>query len=107
VECLNAAFEAIDHFANFPPDVARTRGRYVLENGQHVDVMIARSKSDEDGSRLSFDEAWESRQTLEIAPGLSVFLPSVPHLIATKRWASRPRDLVDIEWLTLLSRRVP
>ena len=26
----------------------------------------------------------------------------VIHLILTKRWGSRPRDLVDIEWLTVL-----
>lgn len=102
IERLNAAFEAVGHFANHSPSVARERGRYVLENSQHVDVMVASSHGATD-AKLSFEEAWGARQALEIAPGLTAFLPSLPHLIMTKRWASRPRDLVDIEWLTLLS----
>jgi hypothetical protein len=102
---LNEAFGKIDHFPNCSPEVARSQGRYVLENSQHVDVMVARSKSDVNGVTLSFDEAWADKQTIVIAPSLTAFLPSIAHLIITKRWASRPRDLVDIEWLTLLAKR--
>ena len=102
VERLNAAFAPLDHFPNHPPDEARRRGRYVLENGQRIDVMLARSKAGPDGAVLSFDEAWRDRQTLDVGAGLTVDLPSLPHLVATKRWGMRPRDLADIEWLTLL-----
>ena len=102
---LNDAFAKIDHHPSCTPEVARTRGRYVLENSQHIDVMVARAKSDASGAALSFDAAWATRQTIEIAPSVPAYLPSIPHLIITKRWASRPRDLVDIEWLTLLLQR--
>jgi hypothetical protein len=105
VERLNHAFAKIDHFPNHPPDAARARGRYVLENDQHIDVMIARAKGTEDGTTLTFDDAWAARQSLEIAPGITAALPSIEHLIITKRWALRPRDLVDIEWLTLFAKK--
>jgi hypothetical protein len=101
IELLNAAFAQLHHFPNHPPDVARQRGRYVLENGQHIDVMVARAKSDQAACSLTFDEAWSARQTLVIEGSLTAYLPSIDHLIVTKRWASRPRDLVDIEWLSI------
>lgn len=105
VEKLNAAFATLDHHPNYSPEVARKRGRYVLENGQRIDVLIARGKSDVTGQSLTFDEAWSARQRIEIDVGLHADLPSIDHLIVTKRWASRPRDLVDIEWLTLLKEK--
>jgi hypothetical protein len=40
-----------------------------------------------------------------VGGGHAVQLPSIEHLIETKRWASRPRDLVDIEWLTQLGNK--
>ena len=104
---LNESFAKIDHHPSCTPEVARSRGRYVLENSQHIDVMVARARSGAAGLALSFDDAWAARQTIEIGPSLTAYLPSIPHLIITKRWASRPRDLVDIEWLTLLSQRSP
>jgi hypothetical protein len=99
---LNDAFRAVDHFPNHNPEEARKRGRYVLENGQHIDVMIARSKAEPEGEVLSFEEAWANRQKVEVSPKLRVHLPSVAHLILTKRLAGRPRDLVDIDWLRVL-----
>lgn len=107
IELLNDAFARLDHFPNYPPDIARQRGRYVLENGQHIDVMVARAKSATDAAGLTFDDAWAARQTLVIEGALTAHLPSIEHLIVTKRWASRPRDLVDIEWLTLFKARQP
>jgi hypothetical protein len=101
---LNDAFREVDHFPNHSADEARRRGRYVLENGQHIDVMIARSKAEPDGEVLSFDDAWANRQKVEVAPNLWVYLPSIAHLILTKRWAGRPRDLVDIDWLRVLEK---
>lgn len=42
-EKLNAAFAAVDHCPNRTPEGARRTGRYVIENGERVDVMLARS----------------------------------------------------------------
>lgn len=58
VEKLNAAFAALDHYPNHPPEEARKRGRYVLENGQRVDVLIARAATAPTLERLTFQEAW-------------------------------------------------
>lgn len=105
VEKLNAAFAPVDHEPNRTPEEARRSGRYVLENGEHVDVMVARAKTNATGGTLDFDSAWQRRQTVEVAAGLSICLPSTDDLITTKRWASRPRDLVDIQYLEQLQRK--
>ncbi len=105
VEKLNGAFAALDHHPNHAPNEARKRGRYVLENGQRIDVLIARSATTPQGEALTFDEAYSARQRVKIEEGLHADLPSIEHLIVTKRWASRPRDLIDIEWLTVLKGR--
>lgn len=87
VEKLNAAFATLEHVPNRSPEDARRLGRYVLENGEHVDVMVARAKADA-RARLDFDSAWARRQTIEAFPGVSVHLPCIEDLITTKRWAS-------------------
>jgi len=107
IEKLNAAFAPLDHEPNRSPEEARRAGRYVLENGEHIDVMVARAKTDAAGRTLDFDSAWQRRQTIPVAPGVAVHLPSVDDLITTKRWASRPRDLIDIQYLEQLRRRSP
>ncbi len=102
VEALNRAFEAREHIANFKADEARARGRYVIENGERIDVLVARAQSTADGAeRLTFEEAWSRRQMREVA-GSTVFLPSISDLIVTKRWSMRARDVADIQWLELL-----
>jgi hypothetical protein len=106
IEKLNAAFARLDHAPNRSPAEARSTGRYVLENGEHVDVMVARAKTDTLGRALDFDSAWARRQSIEIVSGVSVHLPCLDDLITTKRWASRPRDLVDIQYLEQLRRRI-
>src|SRR5438477_405084 len=58
---LNAALAALDFAANYSPAEARKRGRYVLENHVHVDVLVARSQSTKQGERISFDEVWARR----------------------------------------------
>lgn len=103
IELLNQSFEEVDHVANQSPEEARRRGRYVIENGERVDVMVARSAPGA-GIHLTFDAAWERRTELTVAAGVTVFIPSVPDLITTKRWASRPKDLVDIQFLEMLRR---
>jgi len=105
IERLNLAFAQLDHEPNRSPQEARRVGRYVLENGEHVDVMVARAKTDAAGNTLDFDSAWARRQTLEIAAGVPVYLPSLDDLITTKRWASRPRDVIDIQYLEQLRRK--
>jgi hypothetical protein len=102
LEKLNAAFANVDHYPNHEPDTARKRGRYVLENSQHIDVMISRSQG-ADGSLLAFEDAWQRRRAIRV-PGGQVFTPCTRDLIKTKQWAMRPRDLVDIDWLTVLLR---
>ena len=99
-EKLNQAASACGLEPTMTSAQARARGRYVLEGSEHVDVMIARSKPTKDGVVLSFDEAWAQRQTLA---GSALALPSIAHLILTKRWAMRERDLLDIQYLEELA----
>jgi hypothetical protein len=86
------------------PDEARARGRYVLENDEHVDVLVARSIPTVDGVRVAFDEIWTRRVVLEVAPGALVAAPSIDDLILTKRFGGRPKDLEDIRLLEALRR---
>ena len=104
LEILNHDFAAIDHWPNRPPDEARRRGRYVLENGEHVDVMVARGQSTPDGVHLDFDAAWSRRQSLVVDAATEVFLPSLDDLILTKRWGGRAKDVADIALLERLRR---
>lgn len=104
IEKFNDAFRGLDHVANKSPEEARTTGRYVLQNGEHIDVMVARAHSTPEGTRLEFEAAWSRRQTIQPVAGVEVFLPSIDDLITTKRWASRPRDVLDIQWLETLKR---
>jgi len=103
IEQLNAALEPLGLYPNHPPDEARRRGRYVLENDAHVDVFIARSRADSVGNVLRFDDAWQRRQTVSYAQ-VSVALPSLDDLVSTKRWAMRPKDLHDIQLIEALRR---
>lgn len=102
VEKLNAAFAPLEHYPNYAPAEARKRGRYVLENGQRVNVLLARAATAPTQAGLTFDEAWDAKQVVRIDDNLEAHLPSIEHLIITKRWGSRPRDLVDIDWLAVL-----
>lgn len=104
IELLNGALKALELEPNRSPEQARAVGRYVLEGDERVDVMIARSKTAHDGTVLAFDDAWRRRQHLPLAPGLSLALPCVSDLVTTKRWAMRPHDIVDIEFLLQLPR---
>lgn len=103
IEALNAGLAPLDLFPNFPPEQARARGRYVLENDEHVDVLVARSSSTKDGEVVTFDDVWGRRQSLRYK-GASVAIPSVEDLIRTKKWSMRPRDVTDIELLEGLRR---
>lgn len=99
IERLNSAAEPFDLAPNLPPEAARQRGRYVLENGEHVDVLVARSQSAPDGTRLTFDDAWARRQSIAYTGSIRLTIPSIEDLITTKRWAMRDKDLADIRFL--------
>lgn len=97
--------EAVAPFGLAPnrtPEEARAKGRYVLENDEHVDVLVARSCGTIDGMAVAFDDVWERRQLLPISDGVSISMPSIDDLILTKRFAARPRDAEDIRLLEAL-----
>ncbi len=102
IESLNALLLPLDLIPNRSPEVARRSGRYVLENGEHVDVFVARSIPTVDGVQVRFDDLWQRRRSVAYAAGLSLGLPSIDDLILTKRFGARKRDLVDIEYLQTL-----
>jgi hypothetical protein len=105
IEKLNEAFAPLDHFPSKSPADARKSGRYLLENGERIDVLVARFASTKDGTtRLDFDAAWRRRQMVEVGPGITVALPSITDLIITKRWSARQKDLGDIQLLETLLR---
>lgn len=99
---LNEAVAPMELFPTRGPEEARARGRYVLENDERVDVLVARSVPTTDGVGVAFDGLWERRQLLVIAPGVEVAVPTIDDLILTKRFASRPKDLEDIRLLETL-----
>ena len=106
IEALNAHLEPLELVPNHSPEEARRRGRYVLENGERVDVLTARAHSTVDGERVAFDDVWSRRQLLEVVAGAAIAIPSIPDLIAIKRFGARPKDAEDIRALEhLLSRR--
>ncbi len=84
------------------PDEARARGRYVLENDERVDVLVARSVPTADGVRVAFDQLWERRRTLVLASEAEVAVPTLDDRILTKRMRGRPKDLEDIRLLEAL-----
>jgi hypothetical protein len=107
IEALNLALAPLDLAPNRSPEEARRVGRYVLENDEHVDVIVARAVPTVDGTRVAFDDLWPRRQTIAYAAGIGVALPSLDDLILTKRFGARKRDLVDIEYLQALKSRLP
>jgi len=102
IECFNAAAEPFDLMPTRGPAEARRHGRYALENDEHVDVLVARAVPTTEGQRVEFDDVWSRRRAYPLTPAISVVLPAHADLIATKRFASRPKDLEDIRLLQLL-----
>ena len=101
---FNDAVAELGLWPSHSPDEARARGRYVLENDEHVDVLVARAVPTVDGTSVRFDALWDRRQLLDVAPGVTVAVPAIEDLILTKRFAARPRDLEDIRLLDALRR---
>jgi hypothetical protein len=107
VERFNGAAAPFDLRPTHDPDTARRRGRYALENDEHVDVLIARSVPTVDGIDVAFEDLWARRRAVPFGDGISVHLPSLDDLILTKQFAARARDLEDIRLLTLLKTEAP
>lgn len=99
---FNAAIAPMGLVPTHAPEEARARGRYVAENDERVDVLVARSVSTVDGVKVAFDELWPRRRGLEVAPGVVIPVPATPDLILTKRFGGRPKDLEDIRLLEAL-----
>lgn len=98
IEAFNQAVAPFDLVPSHSPADARKRSRYVLENDERVDVLIARAQTTKGGVRLTFDEAWRDRVQME-SDGAKLFIPSLAHLIMTKQWSMRVHDLDDIRFI--------
>jgi hypothetical protein len=99
---FNAAAEPFGLVPTRTPDEARARGRYVLENDERVDVLVARSVPTVEGVTVSFEDVWGRRRVQPLGDGVQVALPSLDDLILTKRFGGRPRDLEDIRLIEAL-----
>lgn len=84
------------------PEEARRRGRYVLENLEKVDVLVARVVPTVDGIDVHFEDVWTRRRTIAVTPDVNVALPDLDDLILTKRFGARPKDLEDVRLLEVL-----
>ena len=99
---FNVAAEPFGLLPTHTPDEARARGRYVLQNDERVDILVARSVPTVDGVRVAFDDLWERRRLLSSGEHLSIAVPELDDLILTKRFGGRPKDLEDIRLLETL-----
>ena len=99
---FNAAVSHFDLFPSRPPEEARNAGRYVLENDEKVDVLVAQTVFTIDSVRVAFDDVWSRRRSIEVSPGVTTIIPSLEDLILTKRFAGRPKDAEDIRMLEAL-----
>lgn len=104
IATFNSAIEPMGLYPTHTPEEARARGRYVAENDERVDVLVARSVPTVDGLQVAFDELWPRRRSLEVAAGVLLAVPSLPDLILTKRFGGRPKDFEDIRLLEALGR---
>lgn len=102
IEKFNAAAATCDLHPTADAEAARQRGRYLLENDEHVDVLIARAVPTVDGTVVQFDDVWTRRQSIALAPGVDVQRPSIDDLILTKHFANRPKDAEDVRMLRAL-----
>lgn len=95
-ELLSRALAPFDMVPNRDPAEVRKVGRYTIENGERVDVLVARSVTTVDGELVQFEEVWERRESLEVAPGVRIAVPSLDDLVRTKRFGARAKDAEDI-----------
>jgi hypothetical protein len=84
------------------PDEARRIGRYVLENDEHIDVLVARSVPTVEGHVVEFESLWNRRRSVDIENGVQVMIPTIDDLILTKQIDPRPKDIEDVRLLLAL-----
>jgi hypothetical protein len=101
IAAFNDAASRFDLHPSRTPEEARRHGRYVLENDEHVDVLVARSLPTATGATIHFVGLWTRRRTVRVAD-VDVTIPSLDDLVLTKQIASRPKDLEDIRLLRIL-----
>jgi hypothetical protein len=104
IAAFNLAAEPFGLGPNHTPEEARARGRYVLENDERVDVLVARFVPTVDGVRVAFDDLWARRRSLPLPVYGRVAVPELDDLILTKKFGGRPKDLEDIRLLEALRR---
>jgi hypothetical protein len=102
ITAFNAIASPFGLFPTHSPEEARSRGRYVLQNDERVDVLVARSVPTVGGVRLAFDDIWERRRSVPLRDGVTLAIPSLEDLISTKRIGGRAKDLEDIKLLEAL-----
>lgn len=103
IEALNGAVSPLGLAPDRSPQAARQRGRYVLENDEHVDVLVARAAPTADtGERVAFDDVWGRRVTIPYDERLTIAIPTIEDLVRTKRWGLRQKDIADIQLLQAL-----
>ena len=102
IATFNAAARPFDLVPTHDPEAARQRGRYALENDEHVDVLVARSVPITGGVSVQFEDVWARRRPIPLGERVDVQLPAIDDLILTKGFASRPKDLEDVRLLTIL-----
>jgi hypothetical protein len=102
IERFNDAAAPFELTPSHSAGEARGRGRYVLENDEHVDVLVARSVPTIDGQPVAFADVWSRREPTFLSDGVTVQVPAIADLILTKRFALRPKDVEDIRLLEIL-----
>jgi len=102
VDLFNAAASPLGLVPSHTPETARSRGRYVLENDEHVDIIVARFVTTFDGQKVLFDDLWARRVSLSLSQNATLVIPCLDDLIVTKRFGQRPKDLEDIRLLLAL-----
>jgi hypothetical protein len=102
IAAFNRAATSFDLAPTHDAEEARRRGRYALENDEHVDVLVARSVPTTNGIDVSFEDVWERRRSIALSEGVAAQLPAIDDLILTKQFAARPKDLEDIRLLNIL-----
>ena len=107
IAVFNSAVADFDLLPNRSPEEARAVGRYVLENDEKVDVLVARTVFTVDRVRVAFENVWTRRQSIEVSGGVNAVIPSLDDLILTKRFGARPKDAEDIRMLEALRSQEP
>jgi hypothetical protein len=102
IERFNDALDSFDLVPNRTPDEARKVGRYVLENDERIDVLVAGRVTAVDGDVVVFEDVWKRRDVVDVGAGVRIALPCLDDLIRTKRFAARPKDAEDIRMLEVL-----